>query len=170
MISERPAEAEDRAVPGHREGDLIIGEGHRSAVGTLVERASRDAMFLHPPHGKNAENVNEAMTNAIMDFRKPCGGPSLGTRAETCAHAQFTVDTGIQVSPRPTPPWQPMAAPLEREHQRAGTPIHAQGHRPVSPQRRGSPAIRNEPEQRPRKALGFMKPSEKFAQLVALSG
>jgi transposase, IS30 family len=62
---------------------LLIGEGHRSAVGTLVERTSRYLMLLHLPDGREAEKVNTAMTKAIMQLR-PSGGPSLGIRAERC--------------------------------------------------------------------------------------
>ena len=98
MISERPAEARDRAVPGHWEGDLIIGEEHRSTVGTLVERTSRYLLLLHLPDGREAEKVNQAMTNAIMElpeaFRRTI---TWDQGREMSAHAQFTIDTGIQV-------------------------------------------------------------------------
>ncbi len=67
-ISERPAEAEDRAVPGHWEGDLIIGSGSKSAIGTLVERASRFVMLLHLPHGHGADAVQEAMVAAMSQL------------------------------------------------------------------------------------------------------
>ncbi len=65
MVSERPAEAEDRAVPGHWEGDLIIGKGCKSAVGTLVERSTRFVMLLHLPGGRDAHLVEQAMRQAI---------------------------------------------------------------------------------------------------------
>jgi transposase, IS30 family len=65
MISERPAEAEDRAVLGHWEGDLIIGKDCKSAVGTLVERASRFVLLLHLPGGRDAHLVEQAMPQAI---------------------------------------------------------------------------------------------------------
>lgn len=65
MLSERPAEADDRAVPGRWEGDLIVGKGDRSAIGTLVERTSRYVLLLHLPSGGTAEAVSAAMAEAI---------------------------------------------------------------------------------------------------------
>lgn len=65
MISERPADAEDRSVPGHWEGDLILGEGGRSAVGTLVERSSRFVLLLHLRGDRSASAVDAAMRKAI---------------------------------------------------------------------------------------------------------
>jgi transposase, IS30 family len=65
-ISERPAEAEDRAVPGHWEGDLIVGRDNKSAIGTLVERSTRFVMLLHLPDRHGALEVREAMAEAIQ--------------------------------------------------------------------------------------------------------
>jgi IS30 family transposase len=64
MISQRPAEVEDRAVPGHWEGDLIIGT-HKSAIGTLVERHTRYVMLFPLPDGNTAESVRDALTNTV---------------------------------------------------------------------------------------------------------
>ena len=71
-ISERPAEAADRAVPGHWEGDLIIGKGNTSAIGTLVERTTGYMMLVHLPDGHSAEQVHAAMAAKIRPCPRSC--------------------------------------------------------------------------------------------------
>src|SRR6185312_13355098 len=67
-ISQRPAEADDRAVPGHWEGDLIAGPQHHSAIGTLVERTTGFVMLLHLPEGRSAPVVAQAMVEAMSEL------------------------------------------------------------------------------------------------------
>jgi IS30 family transposase len=123
LISERPAEAEDRAVPGHWEGDLILGLG-KSAIGTLVERSTRFTMLLHLPpmegHGgprvKNgpplaghgAEAVRDAITQAIGTLPEQLRRSLTWDQgAEMAQHAQLRIDTGLQVYfCDPQSPWQ----------------------------------------------------------------
>jgi IS30 family transposase len=123
LISERPAEAEDRAVPGHWEGDLIIGLGS-SAIGTLVERSSRFTMLLHLPpmvgHGatriKNgpalaghgAEAVRDGIAGAITTLPDQLRRSLTWDQgAEMSQHAQLRIDTGLQVYfCDPHSPWQ----------------------------------------------------------------
>lgn len=98
MISERPAEADDRAVPGHWEGDLIIGKSGRSAVGTLVERTTRYVLLLHLPDGREAEKVNAAMKKAITKLPgELVRSITWDQGKELSSHAAFKVDTGVQV-------------------------------------------------------------------------
>ena len=123
MLSERPGEADDRAVPGHWEGDLILGEGSRSAVGTLVERSTRMTLLLHLPDGKSAEQVEAAMREAITTLPTSLARTITWDQgAEMSKHAAFTTATGIPIYfCDPHSPWQ------QREHQRAAAPVPPQG-------------------------------------------
>jgi hypothetical protein len=123
MISARPAEAEDRAVPGHWEGDLILGLGS-SAIGTLVERTTRFTMLLHLPrmdgHGRprvhngpalaghGAEAVRDAITETITTLPEQLRRSLTWDQgAEMAQHAQLRIDTGMQIYfCDPHSPWQ----------------------------------------------------------------
>ena len=107
-ISERPAEADDRAVPGHWEGDLIMGSTNRSAIGTLVERATRFVILLHLPGRHGAVEVRDAMAAAILQLPASLRRSITWDRGvEMTQHEQFTIDTGVDVYfCDPHAPWQ----------------------------------------------------------------
>ena len=124
MIAQRPAEAADRAVPGHWEGDLILGLGS-SAIGTLVERTTRFTMLLHLPRqeghgstprikngpalaGHGAEAVRDAIARTIVALPEQLRRSLTWDQgAEMAQHARLKVDAGIQVYfCDPQSPWQ----------------------------------------------------------------
>lgn len=167
LISERPAEVEDRAVPGHWEGDLLMGS-RKTCIGTLVERSSRYVMLLKLEKN-TAEAVRRAMSGKILalpaELRRSV---TWDQGKEMSQHLRFTVDTGVQVYfCDPNSPWQrgtnENTNGLLRQYFPKGTnlSVHSQAHLDT---------VAHELNERPRQTLNWMSPSERLAELVALTG
>ena len=169
MISERPAEVEDRAVPGHWEGDLVIGKGGRSAIGTLVERSSRYVMLFPLPNGRSAEAVRIGLTKTIAklpaELRRTLTWDQ-GT--EMAEHIRFSTDTSMEVYfCDPHSPWQRGSNEntngLLRQYFPATDDLSQHSTARLN-------AVARQLNGRPRQTLGWMKPAEVFGQSVASIG
>lgn len=168
MISERPAEAADRAVPGHWEGDLIIGKGARSAIGTLVERASRYVMLLHLPNGRSAEHVRIALTRQISKLPRELRRSLTWDQGnEMAEHLRFSIATKVDVFfCDPHSPWQRGSNEntngLLRQYFPRTQDLSVYTRAQLN-------AVARELNGRPRQTLGWMTPSEVFGRSVALT-
>jgi transposase, IS30 family len=169
MITERPPEVADRAVPGHWEGDLIMGKGNRSAIATLVERTSRFVILQRLPYDHTAERMAYALTTAMNRL------PALLKRSltwdqgrEMAQHAKFTTITGIPVFfCDPHSPWQrgtnENTNGLLREYFPKGIDLSEYNQDYLD-------AVAFELNGRPRQTLGWLKPSEKLNAILLESG
>ena len=165
MISERPPEIEDRAVPGHWEGDLITGSRNKSAIGTFVERTTRFTILPHLPDGHDAEHARQAIIDKMQHL------PRLLRNSLTWDQgAELALRKRIGASPDmavcfcdPHSPWQrgtnESTNGLLRQYFPKGTDpsVYPEDH---------LDAVAEELNDRPRKTLGFMKPSEKIIELL----
>jgi IS30 family transposase len=166
MISERPAEVADRAVPGHWEGDLIIGAANQSAIGTLVERSSRFVMLLHLPEGYGPGQVAAAMT-AVMGGLPDAIRRSLtwdqGTEMMNHARIAAAADLDIYFCD-PHSPWQRGSNEntngLLRQYFPKSTDlaVHSREH---------LAAVADELNSRPRKTLGWKTPALALDEFLA---
>jgi IS30 family transposase len=165
-ISERPAEVEDRAVPGHWEGDLIMGKNGRSAIGTLVERSTRYLVLLHLPNGGSAAEVEKAMMAATQRLPETLWKTLTWDQGnEMRNHAQISVSTGLDIYfCDPASPWQRGSNEntngLLRQYFPKGTDLKA--HQPEYLE-----FVSAQMNTRPRKTLGWLNPSEALEQLLS---
>lgn len=169
MITERPAEVADRAVPGHWEGDLIMGKGDASAIATLVERTSRYVLLQRLPYDHSAERTAYALTAAMSRL------PALLKQSltwdqgrEMARHAAFTTMTGIPVFfCDPHSPWQrgtnENTNGLLREYFPKGTDLSVYDQNYLD-------AVAFELNGRPRQTLGWLTPTEKLNAILLKAG
>jgi len=168
-IAERPQEADDRAVPGHWEGDLLIGTANRSAIGTLVERSTGYAMLVALPDGYQPEHVAPALAAKIKTLPESLRRSLTWDQGpEMRDWKQVRIDAGIEVYfCDPHAPWQRASNEntngLLRQYFPKGTDLRVHSEQELD-------RVADERGDRPRKRLGFYKPSERIAELLELHG
>ena len=165
MISERPAEVGDRAIPSHWEGDLIRGAASKSAIGTLVERPTRFTILLHLPDGHDAGHVQQAVIRKMRSLPKLLRNSLTWDRgSELAPHRRVTTALDMQVYfCDPHSPWQrgtnENTNGLLRQCFPKGTDLGGYTEDYLD-------AVAVELNDRPRKTLGYRKPSEKILELI----
>jgi IS30 family transposase len=164
-IAERPAEAEDRAVPGHWEGDLIIGKNNQSAIGTLVERTTGYTMLVHLPDGYKPEQVRDALAakiQTIPDILRASLTWDQGIEMREWQQVSVAADIDIYFCD-PHAPWQRATSEntngLLRQYFPKGTDLSVHSAMDLE-------WVATELNDRPRKRLGFMKPIEQIGPLL----
>jgi IS30 family transposase len=164
-ISERPAEAEDRAVPGHWEGDLILGKNNLSAIGTLVERTTGYTMLVHLPNGYKAEQVRDALTQKIQtipEILRASLSWDQGPEMRDWQQVSVAADIDIYFCD-PHSPWQRATNEntngLLRQYFPKGTDLTVHSAMDLD-------WVATELNDRPRKRLGFAKPIEEIGPLL----
>ncbi len=166
MISERPADVDDRAVPGHWEGDLIIGEYNGSQIGTLVERATRYVMLVHLPTSRDADVMAAALIETIQTLPSELMKTLTWDQGiEMAGHQNVTVATDADIYfCDPHSPWQRGSNEntngLLRQYFPKGTDlsVHSKEHLEF---------VARELNGRPRKTLAWKTPAQAMDELLS---